>query len=110
MQHAFDPLFHAADGDCSFPLTDVFDAVAPYYPINFTPPPHDNHGITQQGLRQALMGVLTYFGYDEMAARNSIDTMLHLSLGIVLERLIPLEGDGSNLASTALEKQDAITI
>jgi len=35
-----------------------FDAVCPYYPITFTPPPNDPHGITSEGLRTSLLQVL----------------------------------------------------
>lgn len=107
IQVAFEPIFTASKLP-SFPITTMFDAVAPYYPINFTPPPHDNHGITQIGLKNALMSVLSGFGYDGLAAQRG-DTMVNLSLGIVLERLIPLEGgDNSNLASSIDEKKEAI--
>ena len=107
IQVTFQPLFLEAQL-ATFPITEVFDAIAPYYPINFTPPPNDNYGITQKGLRDALMAVLSHFGYDELAAKKKKDTMLNLSLGIVLERLIPMGGDGDHLAETAREKQEAV--
>ena len=107
IQVSFEPIFQAGKLS-SFPTTEMFDAVAPYYPINFTPPPHDNHGITQTGLKNALMAVLCGFGYDDLSAKKNQDTMMSLTLGIVLERLIPLEGDDSNLASSAEEKREAV--
>jgi hypothetical protein len=71
------------------PVSDLFDAVvsdAAY------PPPNDVHGITKAGLRQALLSVLAYTGYDELAAATEQNTMLlHLTLGIVLERVVPRE-------------------
>ena len=107
IQVAFESIFKAGKLS-SFPITTMFDAVAPYYPINFTPPPHDNHGITQMGLKDALMSVLSGFGYDGLATRRG-DTMVNLSVGIVLERLVPLEGgDDTNLASSTDEKQEAV--
>jgi len=41
-----------------FPSIEIFDAVAPYYPVRFTPPANDPHGITKEGIHNALMGVL----------------------------------------------------
>lgn len=37
-------------------LTDVLGC---YFPIAFTPPPNDPHGITREGLAGALLGVMT---------------------------------------------------
>lgn len=106
-QLAFEPLFKAG-GWTSFPIVAMFDAVAPYYPVNFTPPPNDNHGVTRAGLKQALMSVLSFYSYDKLAASDSQDTMMGLGLGLVLERLIPLDEDQTNLAVNAVEKKDAV--
>ena len=44
----------------SFPAATVLDAVAPYYPIRFTPPSNDPHGITRTDLRTALKSILCF--------------------------------------------------
>ncbi len=41
-------------------VVTIFDAVAPYYPIHFTPPPNDPHRITPQTLQSALFGILCF--------------------------------------------------
>ena len=44
---------------------EVFEALALYFPIAFTPPPNDPHRITEQHLLQALLRTLRasrYFG------------------------------------------------
>jgi DNA repair/transcription protein MET18/MMS19 len=38
---------------------DYFDVCFSYFPITFKPPAEDPHGITQQGLKNALLGCLT---------------------------------------------------
>lgn len=85
----------------SFPLTEIFDAISPYYPIQFTPPPGDPYGITKEGLQRALLKVLCYTGYDS-ADRES---MLRFSLGLILERLVPMEEDEP---TTMTEKREAL--
>ena len=89
-----------------FPILNLFDAVAPYYPIHFTPPPNDVYGITRQGLHDALMSVLCYTGYDAMEASN--ETMLNLSAGIFLERLMNVDSDDGVTPSSVDDKLEAI--
>ena len=89
-----------------FPVGDVFDAVAPDYPIQFTPPPNDVFGITKSGLCNALMDVLFYCDYDEMILaqrQQHHDTMMSLSLNLVLERLVPPPEDGPATVDDWLE-------
>ena len=45
-----------------FPSTKIFDAVAPYYPVHFTPPKNDPYRITREMLNDALMNVLCEHG------------------------------------------------
>lgn len=40
-------------------LEELFDVVACYFPISFSPPPNNVHGITRQDLADALEGTLT---------------------------------------------------
>lgn len=82
-----------------FPTVEVFDAVAPYYPVHFTPPKNDPHGITREMLQDALMAVLCERGAvycdksTEAENSNDIDnenvTMTVLSARMFLERLDP---------------------
>lgn len=76
------------------PIGEIFEVVAPYYPIQFTPPPNDVHGITRDGLRGALLSILRNFNYDEALVKEGQDSMIRLSLGLVLEVLVPPPGDG----------------
>ena len=39
-------------------IEDLFEAASPYYPIQFSPPPNDVHGITRDDLCGALWNVL----------------------------------------------------
>ncbi|CAB9508742.1 MMS19 nucleotide excision repair protein homolog [Seminavis robusta] len=109
IQQAMQPLFNAGKL-ASFPIVAVFDSVAPYYPINFTPPPNDNHGITRKGLNDALMAVLCDSTFDQLLLKKkkNQDTMTSLCLGLVLERLMPVDGDDSNVASSSSEKKEAL--
>lgn len=73
-----------------FPVLEFFDAVAPYYPIQFNPPPNDAHGITRAALRQAVLRVLSCTFYDH----DHDNCMASLSCGILLESLVPPPEDG----------------
>ncbi|EEC47078.1 predicted protein [Phaeodactylum tricornutum CCAP 1055/1] len=93
--------------DSEFPVDDFFDAVAPYYPIQFTPPPNNPHGITREGLSRAILEVLTFVGYDKVARDLRKDPLIGLSLGIVLERIVPPAEDGpANCADQLLGIKD----
>lgn len=76
----------------NFPISEFFDAAAPYYPIQFNPPPHDLHGITRASLRHAVLRVLSCTYYDQN--RHDEDNMLSLSCGLILESLVPPPDDG----------------
>ena len=89
-----------------FPNEDFFDAVAPYYPIQFTPPPNNVHGITREGLHSALISVLTYTKMDEGARRYRKPTMLGCSFSLFLEQLLPGQSDEEN--PSTLEKLEGL--
>ena len=96
---AWKPMFLSTPSTTTplFPVSDVFDAVAPYYPIQFTPPPNDVFGITKSGLCDALMDVLCCCDYDETILaqqQQHFGTMMSMSLNLVLERLVPPPEDG----------------
>lgn len=105
MQTTMLPFFQTGS-TVKFPIINLFDAVAPYYPIHFTPPPNDVYGITRQGLHEALMAVLCFTGYDAMETGN--DTMLNLSAGIFLERLLNIDSEDGNAPSSVDDKLEAI--
>ena len=84
-----------------FPISELFDAVAPYYPIQFNPPPNDTHGITKDDLRRALLRILSCTRYDDPAQPN--DVMATLSCGIILESLVPPPEDGPATESEQME-------
>ena len=49
-----------------------FDAVVPYYPIQFQPPPDNNiYGITRLSLRQAVMRILSCTMYDRCRSQET---------------------------------------
>jgi len=102
MQQTMLPLFFSTstkNPTIRFPTVEVFDAVAPYYPIHFTPPKNDPHGITGEMLQDALMAVLSEQGvlYNDNSATvensndsdNENETMTVLSARMFLERLDP---------------------
>lgn len=82
-----------------FPSIEIFDAVAPYYPVHFTPPKNDPHGITRVILHDALMAVLCEKGvnYETCEAvvdsgtesGDEIENMITLASRMMLERLDP---------------------
>ena len=74
-----------------FPFLSIFDAVAPYYPIKFTPPPNDPFGISKEALQTALLNVLTYSTHwnngivgTQIQGDNNMTT---LAIRLCLERL-----------------------
>ena len=107
-----------------FPSIEIFDAVAPYYPVHFTPPKNDPHGITQGILHDALLAVLCERGanYDHKLSTKKVndqdddgtkETMILLAARMFLERLeppkssdydLPSNGSGSDVE----EKLDAV--
>jgi hypothetical protein len=97
MQKSFEPWFVSSkDAASVFPTTDIFDAVAPYFPIQFTPPPNNIHGITREGLNGALIAVLCFVKMDDNAIKHNRHTMLNLSAGLFLEQLFPGAGRDDN--------------
>lgn len=75
----------------TFPSTYVFDAIAPYDPVRFTPPPNDPYGITKNTIHDALMGVLRYHTIHTATStpNEDKDSMIVLSIRLFLERLSP---------------------
>jgi Dos2-interacting transcription regulator of RNA-Pol-II len=108
--HAVQSSFWAWFGDNSmpadqvFPNEDVFDAVAPYYPIQFTPPPNNPHGITREGLHFELLAVLTCTQMDATARHHRKPTMLSQTFNLFLEPLLPADDE----APTLQEKFEAL--
>ena len=82
-----------------FPYTAIFDSAAVYYPVRFTPPPNDPHGITKEGITHALMDVITFctpssHHHDEVISEHAGQddgnaNMVVLATGLFLERLSP---------------------
>ena len=79
-----------------FPYTAIFDAAAVYYPVRFTPPSNDPHGITREGITFALMQVLTcstLFGKgissQQQQQEPDATSMTVLASGLFLERMSP---------------------
>lgn len=95
MQIALAPWFDDAhvSVEALFPTEDVFDAVAPYFPIQFTPPPNDIHGITREGLHEALIAVLTFTKMDPGAIKYKHQSMMTLSADLFMETLLPAPED-----------------
>lgn len=106
MQTAFTPYFLSTGTQTVvFPSEDLFDAVAPYFPVQFTPPPNNIHQITREGLHEALVSVLCFTKMDANAQSHSRHTMLSLSAGLFIEQLMPMEGEEP---SSTLDKLDAV--
>lgn len=86
-----------------FPISEYFDAVAPYYPIQFNPPPNDTHGITRSPLRCAVLRVLSCTFHDKQ--HTDEDNMLSLTHNLILETLVPPPEDEP---ATLQEQYDAL--
>ena len=77
-QRVFAPLFvpaaalqlatSSSASSVPFPSSVLFDSVAPYYPVHFTPPKNNPHGITRPLLKEALMNVLCERGVTSSGA------------------------------------------
>lgn len=89
-----------------FPNEAFFDAAAPYYPIQFTPPPNNIHGITREGLHSALISVLSFTKMDDGARRYRKPTMLGCSINLFLEQLLPGQSEEEN--PSTLEKLEGL--
>ena len=50
-------------------VAELFEALALYFPISFTPPPNDPHRITEQHLLQALPPSLTSYALSSYPRR-----------------------------------------
>lgn len=87
----------------TFPLSDFFDAVAPYYPVQFTPPPNNVYGITKTTIRNAVLAVLSFSGLDDLAEKFNNESMRSFALGIIVEALLPPEEDGPQTIKEKLE-------
>jgi hypothetical protein len=81
-----------------FPSIEIFDAVAPYYPVQFTPPKNDPHGITRSMLQDSLLAVLCERGTNYHAFwshqnhggdQEGNESMITLAGRLFLERLEP---------------------
>ena len=88
-----------------FPTEDIFDAVSPYFPIQFTPPPNDVHGITREGLHNALISVLTFTKFDASVSKFNRRPIMSLSADLFLESLLPAPEDDN---PGPLDKQEAL--
>lgn len=89
----------------SFPVDAMFDAVSAYYPVQFSPPKTMSAPVTKQDLAEALWKILSCTKYDEPLAKAGRDTMFSLTLGIILEQLLPLPEDEP---PTLLEQKEAL--
>lgn len=105
------------DTPLCFPFTSIFDAVTPYYPIKFTPPPNDPWGITKQGLHGSLMDVLTYSTHhvSNETVRTGLDVDNNMTLlvtNLFLERLHieehPYDDDDNEDSTTTQDRIDTI--
>lgn len=103
-----------------FPFTKIFDACAVYYPVKFSPPPNDPHGITREMISNVLLEVFACSSnlkkHILVEANANTDfnlTMQSLTVGLVLERLSPSPsddtfGDDENELPTVSDRLDAI--
>ena len=116
MQRIMLPIFassnNSTDDDVRFPFLELFDAVAPYYPIHFTPPKNDPHGITQVILQDALLNVLCEAGakYNSQMLHKSKDqeeeTMIMHTARMFLDRLDPPKSSNYDPPSNGSNSDD----
>ena len=80
----------SSSSSVEFPITELFDAIAPYYPVRFTPPPNDIHGITRLGIHTALFQLFTWHTkHDPQQDSVPESNMTTLATRLVLDRLAP---------------------
>ncbi|KAL7545756.1 hypothetical protein ACHAWF_009108 [Thalassiosira exigua] len=100
--------------DIAFPSVEMFDAVAPYYPVQFTPPKNDPHGITRGRLQGALMDVLCERGAiyrippvskETNEGEYAQENMITLSARMFLERLEPPKSSDYDPPSNGSESE-----
>ena len=84
-----------------FPIGEMFDAVSPYYPIQFSPPQNNPFNITREGLSNSLLKVLSFTEYDAQVGPE--EKMIHLSLGLVLEQILSQDGGVHGSSDEQLE-------
>lgn len=103
----------------NFPFTQIFDSCAVYYPVRFSPPPNDPHGITREMISNALLEVFScssnlekYILGNTNVNEQSNLTMQSLAVGLVLERMSPsidaFSDDETADVSTVNDRLDAI--
>ncbi len=80
----------------SYPHGEVFDAVAPYYPVTFSPPPNSPHRITNKDLRDAVNGV--FHGLHNEALTDAIN--------LILDRISPSDSDPNTTPSDVSDAAD----
>ena len=119
VQQVMLPLFNAdivKTEEVSFPSIEIFDAVAPYYPIQFTPPKNDPQRITRSMLQDALLAVLCERGacYKSDASlmqkssggdEEDNETMITLSARMFMERLEPPKSSDYDPPSNGAESE-----
>lgn len=98
-----------------FPSTELFDAIAPYYPVQFTPPKNDPHKITQEMLHAALMAVLCEEGvalHYTQAVEDGDENMVIHAARMFMERLDPMRSSDyqspSGVDSEEVDKLEAV--
>ncbi|KAL3805021.1 hypothetical protein HJC23_003249 [Cyclotella cryptica] len=98
----------SVDSRVHFPSTQFFDAVAPYYPVHFTPPKNDPHKITRDMLHDALMAVLCEKGVVIASSpmADGVDNMIVLAARMFMERLDPLKSTEYHPPSNGAESEE----
>jgi Dos2-interacting transcription regulator of RNA-Pol-II len=87
-----------------FPIRIMFNAISLYYPIQFNPPPNNIHGITKQILCNSIISIMSCTLYEpttmiipiddnDTTNNNNNDSMIRLSIGIIIESLISTDDD-----------------
>jgi len=95
-----------------FPFTELFDAVAPYYPVHFTPPKNDPYKITQDALRKALMAVLCEEGVPTTAVSSTSmiedgdENMIIHAARMFMERLDPMRSSEYQPPSSGVDSEE----
>ncbi|CAN0072597.1 unnamed protein product, partial [Phaeothamnion confervicola] len=85
---------HLPDDEVAASAEAVFDATACYFPVTFTPPPGDPHGITAAGLRASLAAVM--LGHPSMAGH-----VLPLLVGKLRSSVAAAQADAMATAAAA---------
>lgn len=84
---------------------ELFDVLSCYFPVSFTPPPNDPHGITRNGIASALEATLVaYQGFASRCVSLALDKLASIVRQAKLDSLHLLEAAAISFGAQPLEE------